>query len=83
MLTGGARFDTFILSKAGANGDIISDFVGSGAAAGDVLRLTDGGAGRTFTLLAPGVWQITDGVAGTVALVNIAGPVHVTDYIFG
>lgn len=83
-LTGGANNDIFVLSKTGANGDTITDFVGNGASAGDSLLLTGWGAGTVWALTAiPGQLQITDGVDGTIAFVNVAGAIHTTDVVFG
>jgi Ca2+-binding RTX toxin-like protein len=83
-LTGGAHNDVFVLSKAGAHGDTITDFVGNGAGAGDSLLLTGWGAGTVWSLTGvPGQLMITDGVDGTVALINVMGAVHMTDIVFG
>lgn len=83
-LTGGAHSDIFVLSKTGANGDTITDFAGNGAGSGDSLMLTGWGAGTVWSLTGvPGQLMITDGVDGATAYVNVSGPIHVTDVVFG
>jgi Ca2+-binding RTX toxin-like protein len=83
-LTGGAHNDIFVLSKTGANGDTITDFAGNGAGSGDSLLLTGWGAGTVWSLTdVPGQLMITDGVDDATAYVNVSGPIHVTDVVFG
>ena len=83
LLTGGSGNDTFMLDKASANGETISDFTGNGSSTGDTLFLTGWGAGTTMVQVSAGIWAITDGIDGNVAMVNIVGAVHTTDIIFG
>lgn len=83
VLTGGAGSDVFIFAKGEADGDTISDFSGRGAAVGDSLQFVGWGKGSTFTQTAtPNVWKITDGVDLSVAYLNIAAPIHATDFSF-
>jgi Ca2+-binding RTX toxin-like protein len=48
-MTGGAGFDRFVIAKGEALGDVITDFAGNGAKAGDELALKGWGAGTTIT----------------------------------
>ncbi|HPU15492.1 MAG TPA: calcium-binding protein, partial [Polymorphobacter sp.] len=83
-LIGGSNNDIFVLSKAGANGDSITDFTGNGRLAGDSLLLTGWGAGTTAVQnTGLGALVITDGVDGTIAVVTVAGAIHATDILFG
>lgn len=79
-LEGGGGLDTFRLRRGEAAGDVILDFQGNGAAAGDRLLLLGYGAGGTVTALAPGLWRI----AGTLGAdtVSIAGSLHGSDWSF-
>ena len=47
-LTGGTGNDQFVLAKGEIAGDVITDFKGNGALAGDTLRFTGFGAGSTL-----------------------------------
>ena len=49
VLTGNAGNDTFMFNVGQAGGDIVVDFAGNGAAAGDSLQFVGYGAGATFT----------------------------------
>ncbi|WP_166430628.1 right-handed parallel beta-helix repeat-containing protein [Polymorphobacter arshaanensis] len=82
-LTGGTGNDEFLFHKGEANGDIISDFVGNGSAAGDTIHLIGWAAGSTMTLVSGNVWAVTDSVDHSVENISITGAVHVTDILFG
>ncbi len=82
-LTGGSNNDEFLFHKGEANGDIISDFVGNGSAAGDTIHLVGWAAGSTMTLVSGNVWAVTDSVDHSVENISITGAVHVTDILFG
>jgi Ca2+-binding RTX toxin-like protein len=72
-LRGGAEFDTFVLRLNDAEGDVVADFAGNGAAAGDVLRVVGYGAGATIALqnAAGFTWRIQGGSGSD--LVVLAG----------
>jgi Ca2+-binding RTX toxin-like protein len=61
-LSGLGGNDTFVFHAGQANGDVVYEFNGNGAAAGDVLRFEGYGTlaqGATFHQLDATVWQIT------------------------
>ena len=86
-LTGGGGFDTFELWAGLSNGDVITDFTGNGAAAGDAIKLVGFGTaaqGATFTQLNATQWQIHSGLDGhneTLTLSN-GTAVHGGDFFF-
>ena len=57
-LTGGGGNDTFVFIPGTANGTTITDFVGNGPGAGDVLEFAAYGAGATFTNVDATHWQV-------------------------
>jgi hypothetical protein len=79
------RRDAF--RRGEANGDILVDFAGNGAAAGDTFQFEGygtAGAGATFTPLDATHWRInsSDGaVHDTITLLNGAS-VHASDVLF-
>jgi Ca2+-binding RTX toxin-like protein len=86
-LSGGAGNDSFVFRKGQASGDIIVDFNGNGAAAGDQLQFTGYGTaaqGATLTAVDATHWSINsaDGlVHDVITLANGAG-IHASDYLF-
>ena len=85
VLIGGAGNDTFVFRKGEANGDVVLDFSGNGAAAGDSIVLVGYAAGTTFTRVGgilSNVYQIND--HGSIELVTIVGlgQVHSSDVSF-
>jgi Ca2+-binding RTX toxin-like protein len=58
VLQGGAGNDTFVFNIGQANGDIVNDFNGNGAAAGDALQFEGYGPGATLQQITATVWQI-------------------------
>jgi Ca2+-binding RTX toxin-like protein len=58
MLTGNAGNDTFVFHVGEGNGDMVADFAGNGAAAGDSLLFVGYGAGATFTNIDATRWQV-------------------------
>ncbi len=84
ILTGSSGNDIFVFQKGQASGDVITDFYGYGAAAGDSIKLVGFGAGTAFTATSTAnVWQITDGVDHNVEFITVVGAVHPTDILFG
>jgi Ca2+-binding RTX toxin-like protein len=61
VLIGSTGNDTFVFVAGQANGDVITDFNGNGAAAGDSLELSGYGAGATFTNIDATHWQVNYG----------------------
>jgi hypothetical protein len=88
-LAGGAGNDTFIFRLGQANGDIITDFTGNGANAGDILKFIGYGTaaqGAKFIedQAVPTHWHILSAnhtVDEVITLANNAA-VHPTDYFF-
>jgi Ca2+-binding RTX toxin-like protein len=58
VLQGGAGNDTFVFNAGQANGDIVNDFNGNGAAAGDALQFVGYGPGATLQQINATLWQI-------------------------
>jgi Ca2+-binding RTX toxin-like protein len=58
VLKGDAGNDTFVFHAGEANGDVITDFVGNGAATGDSLQFVGYGAEATFTNIDATHWQV-------------------------
>ena len=83
-LTGGAGDDVFVFARGQAHGDMIADFDGGGAAAGDQLRFVGYGPGATLTQLDAAHWIVHSGdglVHETIAFQH--GPlVHPSDVLF-
>jgi Ca2+-binding RTX toxin-like protein len=87
LLVGNAGNDTFVFARGEANGDMISDFTGNGAAAGDSFRFVGYGTaaqGATFTQVDATHWSInsSDGLTHDVITLQNAASVHVSDYLF-
>ena len=84
MLTGNAGNDTFVFRAGQSNGDIVVDFAGNGAAAGDSLQFVGYGAGATFTQNDTTHWQVNynSGSSHDVITFNNGATIHVTDILF-
>jgi Ca2+-binding RTX toxin-like protein len=88
VLMGGAGNDTFVFHAGEANGDMISDFAGNGAALGDSLQFVGFGTaaqGATFTQIGvSNQWVIHSGLGGadaTITLLNGAS-IDASDLLF-
>jgi Ca2+-binding RTX toxin-like protein len=86
-LSGGAGNDTFVFRKGEASGDIVVDFNGNGAAAGDQLQFTGYGTaaqGATLTAVNATHWSINsaDGLVHDVITVSNGAGIHASDYLF-
>jgi Ca2+-binding RTX toxin-like protein len=89
QLTGNAGNDVFAFQTGQASGDVVVDFIGNGAAAGDSFQFIGFGTaaeGATFTQIgASNQWQIHSGLDAhneTITLSNGA-TVHASDFLFG
>src|SRR5262249_4042797 len=82
LLTGNGGNDTFVFAAGEAGGDVITDFTGNGAAAGDSFRFEGfGTSGATFSQLDATHWQIHSGIDAhneVITLLNGA-PVDASD----
>jgi Ca2+-binding RTX toxin-like protein len=87
-LTGDAGNDTFRFQQGQANGDIVVDFAGNAAAAGDSLLFVGYGTtvqGATFTQIgATNQWQIHSGLGGGDEIITLLNGASVdpTDFSF-
>jgi Ca2+-binding RTX toxin-like protein len=87
-LTGGAGDDTFVFQAGQANGDIIVDFAGIGAGAGDTLVFSGYGTvaeGATFTQVDATHWQINsaDGTVHDIITLANGASIDPSDYFVG
>ena len=89
QLTGNTGNDVFAFQTGQASGDVVVDFIGNGAAAGDSFQFLGFGTaaeGATFTQIgASNQWQIHSGLDAhneTITLSNGA-TVHASDFLFG
>jgi Ca2+-binding RTX toxin-like protein len=86
-LAGGTGNDLFRFIRSEANGDIITDFSGNGAAAGDQLVFIGYGtaaAGATLTQVDATRWSInsSDGLTHDIITLNNGALIHTTDFLF-
>ena len=88
FLTGNGGNDTFEFQSGEAGGDVIADFAGNGAAAGDSLLFIGFGTaaqGATFTEIgATNQWQIHSGLDAHNEVITLqnGASVHASDYLF-
>jgi Ca2+-binding RTX toxin-like protein len=89
QLTGNTGNDVFAFQTGQASGDVVVDFIGNGAAAGDSFQFIGFGTaagGATFTQIgASNQWRIYSGLDAhneTITLSNGA-TVHTSDFLFG
>ncbi len=85
--TGNGGNDTFVLGAGQAHGDIVTDFDGNGAGAGDSFLFRGFGTaaqGATFTALNATQWQIHSGLDGHNEIITLsnAAAVHASDFVF-
>ena len=83
-LKGNGGNDTFVFGAGEANGDIILDFAGNGAAAGDSLRFVGYGEGATFTNVDANRWQVTynDGDSQEIITISNGASIDASDFVF-
>jgi peroxidase len=84
VLTGGAGNDTFVFQAGQADGDIVVDFAGDGAAAGDSLQFVGYGADATFTRNDATHWQITYNAGASREIITFlnGAPIDASDLLF-
>jgi Ca2+-binding RTX toxin-like protein len=68
---GGAGNDTFVFTKGDAFGDVITDFQGNGAQAGDSLQFSGYGSGAHLSYFGNSVWAVIDGFS--IEIFTMAG----------
>ena len=84
VLTGGVGNDTFVFHAGEANGDMITDFAGNGAAAGKTLTFVGFGPSATFTNVDATHWQVSyaGGAAHELITFMNGAAVDHTDVLF-
>ena len=88
FLTGNGGNDTFQFQAGEAGGDVIADFAGNGAAAGDSFLFLGFGTaaqGATFTQIgATNQWQIHSGLDAHNEIITLqnSATVHASDFLF-
>jgi predicted extracellular nuclease/2',3'-cyclic-nucleotide 2'-phosphodiesterase (5'-nucleotidase family) len=88
FLTGGGGNDAFVFNAAEANGDIVADFAGNGAGAGDFLVFVGFGTtaqGATFTQMGmSNQWQIHSGLDAHNEIITFSNgaAIHASDFMF-
>ena len=88
ILTGGKGNDLFVFRAGQADGDVVTDFQGSGAVGGDMLKLVGFGAGTLTRVSSTDYYVITpddahggSAAAETVHILNVTN-VSQGDYEF-
>jgi Ca2+-binding RTX toxin-like protein len=83
-LTGNAGNDTFVFHAGQANGDVVVDFAGNGAQAGDSLRFVGYGQDATFTQNDATHWQVNYNNGNSHEIITFLSGVAIdpTDYVF-
>ena len=86
-LTGGGGDDVFVFRLGEGAGDVVTDFVGAGAAGGDVLQLVGYGAGATVEQLGTSDYYAIHASAemgGGSELIQLMGVINLSagDYVF-
>jgi Ca2+-binding RTX toxin-like protein len=86
-LYGSSGNDTFVFNRGQANGDVVADFTGNGAAAGDQFQFIGYGTaaqGATFTQVDATHWSINsaDGLVHDIITLPNSAAVHPSDYLF-
>ena len=84
MLTGGAGNDAFVFDVGQAAGDLVMDFAGNGALAGDWLLFVGYGAGATFTDIDTTHWEVNynGGALHEIITFNNAASIDPGDFTF-
>ncbi len=87
-LVGFGGNDSFVFQAGQANGDVINDFIGNGAAAGDQLIFFGYGTaaqGATLTQINATQWSINsaNGLIHDIITLANGQTVHASDYFFG
>jgi trimeric autotransporter adhesin len=83
-ITGDAGNDTFVFHVSEADGDVVVDFAGNGAGAGDSLEFVGYGAGATFTNIDATHWQVNynGGSSHEVITFMNGASIDVSDFVF-
>jgi Ca2+-binding RTX toxin-like protein len=84
VLTGNAGNDTFVFNAGQGNGDVVVDFAGNGAAAGDSLHFVGYGAGASLTNIDATHWQVNfnGGASHDVITFLNGATIDASDFLF-
>jgi Ca2+-binding RTX toxin-like protein len=81
-LTGGSSYDVFVFAKGQAGGDVITDFVGNGAAKGDALQFTGFSNAAHLSHVSGSAWAVIDGSHTETFTISGVSSLHSQDYDF-
>src|SRR5262245_7698758 len=83
VLTGGAGNDTLVFHMGQGNGDIVVDFAGNGAGAGDSLQFVGYGPGATFTNVDATHWRVNFNAGSQEVITFMNGAaIDASDFLF-
>ncbi|MET4519975.1 Ca2+-binding RTX toxin-like protein, partial [Bradyrhizobium sp. I1.7.5] len=87
LLQGLGGNDSFVFRAGEAQGDVVVDFAGNGASAGDSIRFEGYGTaaqGATFVQINATQWQVNsaDGLIHEVVTFSNAAALHTSDFLF-
>jgi Ca2+-binding RTX toxin-like protein len=84
VLQGNGGDDIFVFDAGQGNGDIVVDFIGNGAAVGDLLQFVGYGGGATFTNIDATRWEVNynGGASHDVITFMNAAVIDVNDFAF-
>ena len=83
-LFGGINYDTFVFRRGEAGGDVLMDFNGNGAGAGDMIRFAGYGPGAYLTTPDATRYAVHTGDGAVVDIFTVRSglPIHASDYYF-
>ena len=83
-LSGLGGNDTFVFKAGEAHGDVVYEFEGNGAGAGDVLKFVGYGPGATFNQYSADVWIIASADGSIQEVITFVGAPSLVgqDYVF-
>ena len=84
VLQGNGGDDTFVFDVGQGNGDTVVDFIGNGAALGDLLQFVGYGGGATFTNIDATHWEVNynGGASHDVITFMNAAAIDLNDFVF-
>lgn len=83
-LVGGGGNDTFVFQAGQTHGDVIYDFEGNGAGAGDTLKFVGFGAGATLQQYSATEWYVASANGSILEVITLVGAptLDPSDYVF-
>jgi Ca2+-binding RTX toxin-like protein len=84
VLSGLGGNDTFVFHAHHTHGDVVYEFDGNGAGAGDVLRFEGYGPGATLMQMSATEWMVSSADGSVQEVFTLVGgpPLHASDYVF-